>query len=52
MFFEGTLGPAGGRLVPRDSPGNGLTLRTDVAGAYQLGDNETRTLTRAGARQK
>ena len=38
MFFDGTLDPTGGTLCPDPTaPGHGLTLLTDVAGRYQVG---------------
>jgi L-alanine-DL-glutamate epimerase-like enolase superfamily enzyme len=37
MFFDGTLDPAGGVLVPRDdAPGHGLTLREPDVAPYRV----------------
>jgi len=37
MFFDGTLDPAGGCLVPRDdAPGHGLTLREPDVAPYRV----------------
>ena len=37
MLFEGTLDPTGGTITPDPSrPGNGLTLREDVAARYEM----------------
>ena len=37
MFFDGTLDPTGGALVPDPGlPGNGLTLRDDITRHYQV----------------
>ena len=49
MFFDGTLDPTGGALVPDPGlPGNGLTLRDDVARHYQVGDTIRREAAVAG----
>ena len=49
MFFDGTLDPTGGVLRPDpDAPGNGLTLRADVAARYQVGDAVRREGRRGG----
>jgi len=37
MFFDGTLAPEGGELVPRDdAPGHGLTLRAGDVAPYRV----------------
>jgi L-alanine-DL-glutamate epimerase-like enolase superfamily enzyme len=49
MFFDGTLDPTGGAVVPDpDLPGNGLTLRDDVVRRYQVGDTIRREAAVAG----
>ncbi|MDQ2707661.1 MAG: mandelate racemase [Actinomycetota bacterium] len=49
MFFDGALDSTGGELrLDAHAPGNGLTLRRDVAVRYQAGEPLVRRLTRAG----
>lgn len=36
MFFDGALDPRGGRLVPAETPGNGLVLRSADAEQYRV----------------
>jgi L-alanine-DL-glutamate epimerase-like enolase superfamily enzyme len=49
MFFDGTLDPTGGAVVPDPGlPGNGLTLRDDVVRRYQVGDTIRREAAVAG----
>ncbi len=52
LFFDGTLDPRGGAVLPDPrAPGHGLTLRRDYAAQYLVGEPINRQLTPVGARQ-
>jgi L-alanine-DL-glutamate epimerase-like enolase superfamily enzyme len=49
MFFDGTLDPTGGELHPDPvAAGNGLTVRDDMVGRYQVGDTVRRQAAAVG----
>ena len=49
LFFDGALDPTGGELLlDPHAPGNGLTLRRQVAARYQIGEPLTQTLNHSG----
>lgn len=49
MFFDGTLDPTGGALHPDPvAAGNGLTVRDDMVGRYQVGDTVRRQAAAVG----
>lgn len=51
LFFDGTLDPCGGTVTPDPAaPGHGLTLRSDVARRYRVGEPATRAHGLAGSR--
>jgi L-alanine-DL-glutamate epimerase-like enolase superfamily enzyme len=52
LFFDGALDPVGGQLrLDPHAPGNGLTLRPDIADRYQVGDPLLQQLTRTAEHQ-